>query len=116
MNAHDFLNLVGILGGTCVMLTPVFIVRLVLRHREKLTALQNKVNGSPALIEELAAMRQELSALRETTTRFDMSFDAALSRVENRLHSVEQNQANESASTYTTSPPYEETQTVSLRR
>ena len=91
---------------------------MVLKHREKLAELQHKLHGSPAMVEEMAAMRRELSALRETTTRFDMSFDAALSRVENRLHSVEHGNSNSNAQSapYTTVPPVDEYETVSLRR
>ncbi len=113
--AEFFLWLAGILGGTGIMMSPVFIVRMVLKHREKLAQLQNKsVGGSPALVEEVAALRHEMEALRETTTRFDMSFDAALSQVENRLHSVEKTGTTNAA--YATNPAYGEHETVSLRR
>ena len=117
---HDVLVLVAWLtSGTTVMLTPVFITRLIIKHREKLAELKNKQDGSPGLVEAVTELRRELSALRETTTRFDMSFDAALSRVENRLHSVEQGvgtNAHAQSAPYTTVPPVEEYETVSLRR
>ena len=114
MSPSDILWLAGIAGTTSVLMMPVFIVRQVLKHREKLAALKNKVDGSPALAAEIAALRREMTELRETSTRFDMSFDAALSQIENRLHRVEENKPG-AANVYNT-PPTEEYETVSLRR
>ena len=111
----DFLlALAGILGGTGVLMSPVFIVRMVLKHRERLSDLQNKsVGGSPALIEEVATLRREMEALRETTTRFDMSFDAALSQ---RTTDPQRGKTGAGNAAYTTNPAYGENETVSLRR
>ena len=38
---------------------------------------------------ELTALRNEVASLRDTTTRFDMSFDAAITRLEDRVDRVE---------------------------
>ena len=118
MSPGDILWLAGIAGTTSVLMTPVFIVRQVLKHREKLAAIKNKVDGSPALAADLAALRRELADLRETSTRFDMSFDAALSQVENRLRDVETKNTNPSGAAVYATPPtaYETNETVSLRR
>jgi biopolymer transport protein ExbB/TolQ len=40
--------------------------------------------------EALEALRQEVAALRDTTTQYDLSFDAALQRLESRLGHVEE--------------------------
>ncbi|MBC8104307.1 MAG: hypothetical protein H7Z41_17160 [Cytophagales bacterium] len=69
---------------------PVWITMLIVRHREKMRLLELKQQGgSPAVAEELRDLRRELSHLRETTTTFDMSFDAALDRMERRMERVE---------------------------
>ena len=76
-------------GSGMVLMTPVLIVRMILKHREKLTAMRYRQEGAPGLIEEVSALRQELAQLRETTGKFDMSFDAALERLEERVVSLE---------------------------
>ena len=43
---------------------------------------------------DLAAMRQELHALRDTSTQYDISFDTALQRMESRVEHVERRQVN----------------------
>lgn len=76
-------------GSGMVLMTPVLIVRMVLAHREKLIALRYRQEGAPGLVEEMAALRREMSQLRETTGKFDMSFDAALDRLEARVSGLE---------------------------
>ncbi len=46
---------------------------------------------------DLAAMRQELQALRDTSTQYDISFDTALQRMESRVEHVERRQVNYSS-------------------
>jgi hypothetical protein len=93
MGPPEFLlALAGIIGGTGFLLTPVFIVRMVLKHREKLEAMKYPKPGppgSPAVIDAIDELRREMAMLRDTTTKFDMSFDAALARVEDRLNTLE---------------------------
>lgn len=76
-------------GSGMVLMTPILIVRMILKHREKLIAMRYRQEGAPGLIEEVAALRQELAHLRETTGKFDMSFDAALDRLEERVSGLE---------------------------
>ena len=96
-----------------IFTSPAAIVAVVLRHRERMTAMRNRQEGAPGLVDEVRALREELGQLRETTTRFDMSFDAALQRVESRLDTVEQGTADRY-------PAYgartNEDETVTLRR
>lgn len=75
--------------GTMTVLSPVWIVHLIVRHREKLEAMKLKQDSAPVILQQMEALRQEMASLRETTTRFDMSFDAALNRVEQRLNTLE---------------------------
>ena len=81
------LTVLGSIGT--VVLSPVLILRIVLAHREKLIALKNRQEGAPGLIEEVRALRGELAALRDTTTRCDMTFDAAIDRLESRMERME---------------------------
>ena len=86
-------EVVTLLSVGSVFLSPALIVAIVLRHRERMTALKQRIDGAPAVVAELQNLRSELTQLRETTTRYDMSFDAALQRVEERVESVEQSNA-----------------------
>lgn len=76
-------------GSGMVLMTPVLIVNMILKHRERLDAMRNRQEGAPGLVEEVAALRRELSQLRETTGKFDMSFDAAIDRLEERVIGLE---------------------------
>jgi hypothetical protein len=94
--------------------TPVWITMLVVRHRERMRRLEYARTGSPglatevaALREGLAALREELAHLRETTTHFDMSFDAALERLERRVAEVNPSTTADADATATTAPPSE---------
>jgi hypothetical protein len=95
-----------------VVLSPAAIVGVVLRHREKMTALKNRQEGAPGLVAEVHELRNEMAQLRETTTRFDMSFDAALQRVEQRLDTVERGPTE----VYPTYQPTAEETSATLRR
>ncbi len=53
---------------------------------------QNRRAGNSddsATLNALRELRQEVQALRDTTTKFDMTFDAALDRLEARVERVE---------------------------
>ena len=47
----------------------------------------------------LEELRREVQALRETTTKFDMAFDASLSRLEERVDRIEERSAATRAAT-----------------
>ena len=98
---------------------PVWLTMVIVRHREKMRQLELKQHGSPGLVEEVQALRRELTQLRETTTRFDMSFDATLDRLERRMdnfdhrsRAADAGEAYPSAVDYSTSEPIQ----VPLRR
>lgn len=78
--------------------SPAVITYIALRHRERMESIKHRIDSGPALREELVALRREMTTLRETTTKFDMSFDAALDRVEARLDSLENQRRTGSAS------------------
>ena len=77
----------GVAAGT--LLVPVAIARIIVKHREHMAQMRYRQEGSPGLVEEVAALRREVTQLRETTTKFDVSFDAAICRVEERVERLE---------------------------
>ena len=81
------------------LLIPLFalsipIFAIVTKHLQKIAEIKARTGGNvPANVEaELTALRNEVAALRDTTTRFDMSFDAAITRLEDRMETVETKQ------------------------
>lgn len=79
----------GFLTGGAFLLSPVMIVRMVIAHRERMAKANDPRTGAPGLVEEVAALRREIAQVRESATHYDLSFDAALTRVESRLHTLE---------------------------
>lgn len=71
------------------------------KHRSKIAQLhiesQNKRTDTTGLA-SIEALRDEIRALRDTTTQYDMSFDSALQRMEQRVEHLERrtiaNEAN----------------------
>ncbi len=60
-------------------------------HRRKMLELQLQLRGQGANLSQgsVEALREEIRALRDTSTQYDVSFDAALQRMEGRLGSLE---------------------------
>jgi hypothetical protein len=91
----SIIALVAILAGFGIPVTAIWT-----SHREKMARImaERGTNLPPNVVAELKALREEVMNLRETTTRFDMSFDAALSRLEGRVDSIETQQAGQAIS------------------
>jgi cell division septal protein FtsQ len=87
-----FLALIIMSGalGALVLFIPLFAIWTY--HRRKLAEIKVKQNISIA--EEtraaIAALRKEISTLRDTATEYDLSFDTALKRIESRMANMEQ--------------------------
>jgi hypothetical protein len=77
---------------------------IFLSHQRELAKIkaQTQNNVSESVRAELDEMRRQMTDLRDTTTKFDISFDAAISRLEDRVDRVEAGQAAEPARTYGT--------------
>lgn len=72
-----------------VLLIP--IIAIVTHHRRQMAQMRIETvqRQNPELRAELAALRAEIHALRDTTTQYDLSFDTALQHMERRLSAVE---------------------------
>jgi hypothetical protein len=72
------------------------IVAIITDHQRKLAEIKARMvtgKDTSALSEiksELSALRSEVASLRDTTTTFDMSFDAAISRLEQRVDRLDE--------------------------
>lgn len=88
-------DLAPIIGICAVFAVPV--TAIITSHQRKLAEIKARMGigtDSLALNEvksELGALRREVSSLRDTTTTFDMSFDGAISRLEQRVDRIESN-------------------------
>lgn len=60
-------------------------------HRRKMLELQLRLrqDGDSGVRAALEALRQEVRMLKETTTEYDISFDNALQRMEQRVDNLE---------------------------
>jgi len=74
-------------------------------HLRKLAEIQARSgnvvqngNVSADVRAELQALQNEVAKLRDTSTKFDLSFDAGLTRLENRVERTEQDAASVSSS------------------
>jgi hypothetical protein len=70
------------------------ITAILTSHRQKLAEIKARTAGglAPEIRAELSEIKNQLADLRDTTTRFDMTFDAALDRLEQRVGRVEERQ------------------------
>ncbi len=81
------------IGLTAVVLIfGIPIVAILSGHHQKVLELKLKLKQgtSQDVANELKDLRQQIVDLRDTTTRYDLSFDAALQRLESRMGSIEQ--------------------------
>lgn len=75
-------------------------------HRQEMEKIKarkglegNTAQISEELRAELNALKEQVLALRDTTTKFDLSFDSALDGVEARLKRVEERQLTQNYQT-----------------
>lgn len=81
------------------------IIQRVLSTWEKRMEMQaqRQQGQNDAVTQQLAAVRAELAALRDTSTQFDMSVEQSIQRLEERVGRMESK-----APAYVTPPPSEE--------
>lgn len=89
-NIKDIIALVGVFGVPIAILT-IPVVAILTKHQQRLAEIKaNGVRGTDdALRQEVENLRAEFAALRDTTTRFNLSFDTQLTRVEERVDKMQ---------------------------
>jgi FtsZ-interacting cell division protein ZipA len=81
------------------------IVAIWVKHKERMEEIRsratttNKVEISAELRAELSSLKEQVLALRDTTTKFDLSFDSALDSMEERMKRVEERQLSQNYQT-----------------
>ena len=73
-------------GIICLFGLPIWT-----HHNRKMMELKLKMRqgADDSTLAEMRALKEQIAELRDTTTRYDMSFDAALQRIESRVSHVE---------------------------
>lgn len=77
---------VAIIMGCSIPMLAIWSV-----HKRKMLEMQMRLNnqGDANLRASVEALREEVRSLRDTTTQYDLSFDTALQRMEQRIEGVE---------------------------
>src|SRR5437016_826215 len=83
-------GLAAILAVTFIFGWPV--IKILTNHHARITQmkLEMRGGGGTAVLNEMRELKQQVNELRDTSTRYDISFDAALQRMESRIARVEQ--------------------------
>lgn len=70
----------------------IFLVAIITEHYRKVLEMKMRVGEQTDqnVLRELRVVKEQLADLRDTTTRYDLSFDTALQRLEGRMASLEQ--------------------------
>lgn len=87
----------GLIGTAAVIFAPLWVIGLVqtlLEHRREMRQLGA---GNDALAEQLQALRDELDALRRTTTEHHLSLQANLENLQERVRALETSHNEQSA-------------------
>jgi len=84
----EFLEgLTGLAAVICI-----FGVPWITYHQRKMLEIKLRMGqqGDQNVLAELQELKRQMTEMRDTTTRYDMSFDAALQRLESRVGNMEQ--------------------------
>jgi len=79
-----------IVGMAVIGAVTIAIVAMALNYVKQMEQIKRQpstVNKNVA--EAIEALRKEVADLRDTATRYDVSFDTALQRMESRIEAVE---------------------------
>ncbi len=74
-----------------VMVFGIPIVAILTKHHQKLMEMKmaRGQHGDSSVVAEIEGLRRQITEMRDTTTRYDLSFDAALQRIEQRVGHLE---------------------------
>jgi|GEM_PF-805787 hypothetical protein len=94
------------------------ITAMLTYHQRKLAEIKARISntGSEEVRQELKAIREEVAQLRDTSTKFDMSFDAAITRLEQRMDKNDEILHQVAPQTYQRMTENTEDVTVQVRR
>jgi TolA-binding protein len=81
---------IGIFGPG--LLIP--ITAMVIKHRKEMTAmeLEKRRLSTQEVAKQIEALREEIAQLRETSTQYDMSLQANLESLQERVRALEEHQ------------------------
>ena len=92
-------EMVAVMIVTVIFLSIIAIVGISSWHRQEIEKIRARNQGEGGTVQmsaelraELNALKEQVLALRDTTSKFDLSFDATLDSVEERLKRVEERQ------------------------
>ena len=65
---------------------------ILMEHFQKMAKIRAEVraNAGQDVLNAIKELRTEVAELRDTTTRYDLSFDTSLQRLESRMNHLEQ--------------------------
>lgn len=74
-----------------VMIFGIGIIAVLAEHFQKMAKIRADAQKKQSrdVLDAIAALRQEVADLRDTTTKYDLSFDTALQRLEGRVTQLE---------------------------
>jgi hypothetical protein len=68
---------------------PIIAIIASFKHKGEELRLKAGMMGDANLASQLREIQTQIAELRDTTTRYDVSFDSALQRIESRVGSLE---------------------------
>jgi hypothetical protein len=83
----DLIGFIAVAGGLAIPISAIWGHHVRKLAEIKASGVQSVDN---ALRNEVDALRAEVAALRDTTTKFDLSFDAQLTQLETRMERSEE--------------------------
>jgi hypothetical protein len=81
-------QLVFLIPMTALMVPIVAIVTSHMRSMARLK-LELRQRADQQVLDEIRRVRDDVASLRDTTTKYDLSFDTALQRIESRVSHLE---------------------------
>lgn len=82
-------DIIGLVAVLCVFGIP--LTAIWTHHKRQVMEMQMRMRneGDSSVRALVEALREEVRALRDTTTQYDLSFDSALQRMEHRVEGLE---------------------------
>src|SRR3989442_1744055 len=86
-------EVIAIVAILCVFGIP--IIAILSEHRRKMAEMgMGHGAANASLLNELRDLKRQMEEVRDTTTRYDLSFDTALQRLESRMTHMEEQFSN----------------------